>query len=50
MFTSLIIKSAPKFFTASYVFFTVGFTTAKINSVFETSMQIVWSDEIVLPR
>ena len=46
MRTSGIIKSTPKFFSASCILFMAGFTSKKVKYILRSAIQIFWSDGI----
>ena len=50
MRTSVIIKSTPKFSSASCVLFMTGFISKKVNYVLRMAIQILWSDGIYVLR
>ena len=48
MRTSVIMKSTPKFFSASCVLFMMaGFTSEKINCIFRSAIQVLWPDVMI---
>ena len=44
--TSVIVKSTPKFFSASCVLFMAGFTSKKVNYILRSTIQMLWPNRI----